>query len=62
MIIRGRIEFGKGLGDEISSEHDEFICVTSQLPIININPDFNGVSKLPITEFSQVYTTLHDYI
>ena len=32
--------------------------MTSQLPIINVNPDFNGISKLPITEFlpSSLYT------
>lgn len=46
----------EGQGGEINSELAEFIPATSHLPIININPGFNEVSKLPITKFSQVYT------
>lgn len=58
MIIKeGRkTEFGEGQGGEISSEHVEFIPVNSQPPNTNINPGFNGASKLPIPEFSQVCT------
>lgn len=36
-----------------SPEYVEFICVTSLLPTVNMSPGcFNGVSKLPVTEFS----------